>query len=85
MYNNIPYLLQVIATELLRNLGLALICVSITTLVLIATISSSAMVILCVIITLVRAQIFDNLVYVVIAAIFLGRCLWSNAFLGNDN
>ncbi len=49
---------QVIAHELYRNLLLALACVSITTLILLANLKASIFVILCVVITLVRVLPF---------------------------
>ena len=44
---------QVIAHELYRNLLLALVCVSVTTLILLANLKASLFVILCVLFTLV--------------------------------
>ena len=86
---------KVIGRELYQNLGLSLLCVFLTTLVLLASLQGCVLVLLSVLITLVSFYSYNkiwNTKTVCLAFYahnyffyFLGRCWWFYAFLGPDN
>ena len=68
---------EVITRELVRNLGIALACVFITTLILLANFLGSVIVLVCVAVTLVRGRYFHHQQWQIKIKPLLGRSMWT--------
>jgi len=68
---------EVITRELVRNLGIALACVFITTLLLLANFLGSVIVLVCVAVTLVRGRYFHHQQWQIKIKPLLGRSVWT--------
>jgi hypothetical protein len=86
----ILFFLQVIMEELYRNLAIAMVCVFVTTFILIANMFACVLVLLCVVLTLVKSTLIKSYLFNMKLTVFLffsfqDMCERNYALLGSYN